>query len=78
MTERGASTYADAIMGEKDVIIEFYPQGRYVKVSAMDPCTLTEVAIVGDPASGEEELRRIVLQKLDYVLERNGHRPRGR
>lgn len=65
-------------MRDDDVIIEFHPQGRYIKVSAMDPRTLTEVAIVGDPASGEAELRRVVLQKLSYVLERNGHRPRGR
>lgn len=54
----------------EDVIIEFVPQGRYVKVSAMHAPSLTEVSIVGDPARGEDELRRTVLQKLRYVLAR--------
>jgi hypothetical protein len=40
------------------ILIEFYPVGAYVKVSAVDPITLTEVSIVGDPAAGEEALTR--------------------
>ncbi len=53
-----------------EVIIEFYRVGAFVKVSAVDTATLTEVSIVGDPACGEEALKRAVLQKLEYVLER--------
>ncbi len=53
-----------------DVIIEFYQVGAFVKVSAVDTATLTEVSIVGDPARGEEALKRAALQKLEYVLER--------
>jgi hypothetical protein len=52
------------------VIIEFVPQGRFVKVSAMHPPTLTEVSIVGDAARGEAALKRAALQKLRYVLAR--------
>ena len=54
-----------------EVIIEFYRVGAFVKVSAIDMVTLTEVSIVGDPARGEEALKRVALQKLEYVLERN-------
>ena len=58
-------------MAEKGgIIIEFYPVGAYVKVSAIDPGSLTEVSIVGDPSRGEEALIRAVVDKLDYVLER--------
>jgi rRNA pseudouridine-1189 N-methylase Emg1 (Nep1/Mra1 family) len=63
-------------MREDNVIIEFRPHGRFVKVSAMDPQTLTEVTIVGDAARGEDELKRTALNKLRYVLARE--RPAGR
>lgn len=52
----------------REIIFEFKPQGRYVRVSAMDPATLTEVAIVGDAARGRDELRETAARKLDYVL----------
>ena len=51
-----------------EVLIEFIPQGSYVKVSAVDPVSLTEVAIVGDPSAGEDALRRTAIKKLQYVL----------
>ena len=49
-------------------IIEFVPMGNSVKVSAMDPVTLTEVSIIGPRTAGQEELQRNVLNKLQYVL----------
>ncbi|WP_193180511.1 DUF6898 family protein [Nisaea sediminum] len=58
-------------LDERGVIIEFLPSGSYVKVSAFDPVTMTEVSIVGNPASGETVLRHTVLRKLRYVLEKN-------
>ena len=53
-----------------EVIIEFYRVGAFVKVSAVDTATFTEVSIVGDPACGDEALKRAVVRKLEYVLER--------
>ena len=61
-------------LNERSVIIEFLPSGSYVKVSAFDPVTLTEVSIVGNPASGEAILRQTVMRKLKYVLEKNAPR----
>ena len=52
------------------VIIEFYRLGAYVKVSAVDPETLTEVCIVGAPSAGEAALARAAVSKLAYVLDR--------
>ena len=54
----------------REVIIEFHRVGSYVKVSAVDPRTLTEVAIVGDPAAGEAALKRAAVRKLEYVMNR--------
>ena len=39
-----------------------------MKVSAIDPVTLTEVSIVGDPARSEAELARVAVSKLKYVM----------
>ena len=59
----------------REVILEFHQVGAYVKVSAVDPVTLTEVSIVGNPAAGEAALRRAAIRKLEYVLQRDGVRP---
>ena len=53
-----------------DVIIEFYRVGAFVKVSAVDPHTLTEVSIVGAPDAGEAALARAAIRKLEYVMAR--------
>ena len=63
----------------REVILEFHQVGSYVKVSAVDPVTLTEVSIVGNPAAGEAALRRAAIRKLEYVMQRDGIGPaRGR
>jgi hypothetical protein len=53
---------------QQGYIIEFHRIGNAVKVSAMDPATLTEVSIMGAPAVGETELTRLVVRKLEYVI----------
>lgn len=50
------------------VILEFIPRGAYVKVSAIDTVTGTEVSIVGDPTRGEAALRQLAIRKLEYVM----------
>jgi len=57
-----------AMTRPREVIIEFHSVGSYVKVSAIDPDTLTEVCIVGDPQASEARLRRLAIQRLEYVL----------
>ena len=62
--------------GLREVLIEFHQVGAYIKVSAVDPDTLTEVSIVGDPAAGQAALERAALRKLEYVLERDLAKPK--
>ena len=62
----------------REVILEFHQVGNFVKVSAVDPQTLTEVSIVGDPAASEASLRRAAIKKLDFVLERKARQTAGR
>jgi len=53
---------------QQGYIIEFHRIGNAVKVSAMDPATLTEVSIMGAPGAGDTELTRLAVRKLEYVL----------
>ncbi|MCG8490480.1 MAG: hypothetical protein MI743_02595 [Sneathiellales bacterium] len=53
---------------QEGYIIEFVPVGKAVKVSAMDPATLTEVSIVGPTNASRAELQLTVIRKLQYVL----------
>jgi len=63
----------------KDIIIEFHQVGAFVKVSAIDPDSLIEVSIVGDPNAGEAMLSRAAIRKLNYVMARkkDGKTPTG-
>lgn len=49
-------------------IIEFTQVGGSLKVTAIDPRTLTEVSIVGAPQYSQEFLTRQVVKKLEFVL----------
>jgi hypothetical protein len=51
-----------------EVLFEFVPQGRFVKVIALDPISKVEVTVVGDRMARAETLQRIAVNKLRYVL----------
>jgi uncharacterized protein DUF6898 len=55
---------------EREVIFEFLRIGAAMKVTAIDTATGVEVSMVGDPNAGQETLRRLAVQKLDYVMSR--------
>ncbi|HWE73611.1 MAG TPA: hypothetical protein VG328_10665 [Stellaceae bacterium] len=55
---------------EREVIFEFLRVGAAMKVTAVDAATGTEVSMIGDPNAGQEMLRRLAKQKLDYVMNR--------
>ncbi len=60
------------ILNGREVIIEFFPVGAFVKVSAMDTKTLTEISIQGPASAPEETLKRNALKRLEYVLKKKG------
>lgn len=62
----------DVRLGE--VLFEFSAQGNYVKVTAVDPFTNTEISIVGDRRAGRKVLERTAIQKLKYVIGRNAEK----
>ena len=60
------------------VILEYVRLGALVRVSAIDPASLTEVVLQGPAAAGEPALRRAALRKLAYVLARRRAGPASR
>lgn len=52
----------------KEILFEFIPKGRHVKISAIDPETLTEAVIVGDARQNTEILKAIATKKLRYII----------
>lgn len=52
----------------REVIVEFIPQGNFMKVTAIDAITGREVTMVGDPNAGQPRLKELAIQKLEYVL----------
>lgn len=59
------------------VYFEMREVGKYVRVSAIDPITNTEVHIAGDRSAGNEALKRIALRKLRYVIAKNSPKDDG-
>jgi hypothetical protein len=55
---------------EREVIFEFLRIGAALKVTAVDVASGSEASMVGDPNAGQETLRRLAKQKLDYVMSR--------
>ena len=51
-----------------EVIYELARVGSMVRVNAIDPATGTEITTFGPVSAGEEQLKRVALRKLEYVL----------
>ncbi|MCB1562127.1 MAG: hypothetical protein KDJ75_00985 [Alphaproteobacteria bacterium] len=62
----------EKILQGREVIIEFFPFGGIVKVSAMDVQSLTEISIQGPVSAGEKILKRNAMKRLAYVLRKKG------
>ncbi len=56
----------------REILLEFFPVGGLVKVTAMDVASLTEVSIQGPASAGQEMLKRNALARLGYVLKKKG------
>ncbi|MEQ9640892.1 MAG: hypothetical protein RIM84_12795 [Alphaproteobacteria bacterium] len=64
--------------GRGEYLIELHQVGAFVKVSAIDPVTGTEVSITGPATAGEAILSRNAINKLQYVLRKNAAKAEAR
>jgi len=60
--------------GDGEVFFEYQRIGMYLKISAIDGATGTEVSVAG-PANGSRELlKRTALAKLRFVMPRDAQK----
>jgi hypothetical protein len=62
----------DKPLHDREVIIEFFPVGTYMKVTAMDTATMTEVVTQGPASAGKTVLEHNALKRLEYVMKKKG------
>ena len=62
----------DGPLAGREIILEFFPVGSYMKVTAMDVKTLTEVTTQGPASAGEKVLEYNALKRLEYVMKKKG------
>tara|TARA_Y100001001_G_C8004551_1_gene307556 strand:+ start:2291 stop:2497 length:207 start_codon:yes stop_codon:yes gene_type:complete len=60
------------LLDNREVILEFTQFGQFVKVSAMDVKTLTEISISGPSSTPQPLLEQNALKRLNYVLKKKG------
>jgi len=60
------------LISNREVYIEFYKIGQFVKVTAMDVESMVEISIQGSVTASEEQLKTAALKRLEYVLKKNG------
>lgn len=60
----------------EEAFLEFIPQGRFVKVTAIDPASGIEASIVGDARTPQAQLSRLAVQKLRYVMQKKADEKR--
>lgn len=59
-----------------EIIIEFIAMGSIMRVTAMDPHSLTEVVIQGPVGADRNNLADLAKQKLSFVLGKKAQGPR--
>jgi len=57
-------------MSDNDIILEYYVRGKTVRISAMDPVTLTEVSVIAPYNLSREQMAQLAMRKLNYVLKK--------
>lgn len=55
-----------------EYIVEFIQQGRFVKVTAVDPVSGLEATIVGDARESDKVLSANAVKKLEFLLKKAG------
>jgi len=56
----------------REVIFEFFPIGPYIKVTAMDTASLTEISISCPKGTTDAHLKLNALKRLEFVMRKKG------
>ena len=58
-------------MAQRETIFEFHRVGSYMRVTAMDTASLTEVVVSAPATATEQQLKDLATRKLAYVMKKN-------
>lgn len=50
------------------IIVEYVVHGSSVKVTAFDPVTLTEATVIAPANLSQQDMAKLAVRKLEYVL----------
>lgn len=56
----------------REILLEFIPLGAYVRVTAFDTESMTEVSIQGPKNTAQKILEKNALKRLEYVMRKKG------
>lgn len=57
-------------MAKRETIFEFHRIGAYMRVTAMDTATLTEITVSGPAKASKADLQALAARKLAYVMDK--------
>ena len=57
----------------REVLFEMKKVGNYMRITAIDPVSGTEVISIGDPSVDTEMLKDMAARKLKYVIAKNSN-----
>ena len=57
----------------REVLFEMKKVGNYMRITAIDPVSGTEVISIGDPSVDIEMLKDMAARKLKYVIAKNSN-----
>lgn len=60
-------------MHERNFIIEIQPIGKYLRIRALDPVTLTEITTLAPQSISHSEAMHLASAKLQFVLQRKNN-----
>lgn len=63
---------AEEPLKNREIFFEMIPIGPYVKVTAMDTASLTEISISCPKGTSEAMLKHNALKRLEFVMRKKG------
>ncbi len=57
-------------MSDEGYIVEYIVIGNSIKATAIDPMTLKEVSVIGAVNTPKEQLAKLAIRKLIYVIKK--------
>ncbi len=55
----------------REIIFEYRPVGKIIRVAAVDTITMTEI-VISCPKGPQDQMQNLALKRLEYVMKKKG------